>query len=133
QHNTLEVPAPRDGIKEWPIVGQKIHDVWSRAHADLPGLIQSMQPKIGELARKALSIVASIGVGMLQFLAAFVVAGILMAYGEMGTSGSRAIFECVIGRGRGEPFAKLSASTIRAVAKGVGRIVFVQRLRGGLA
>ena len=133
QHNTLEVPAPRDGIKEWPIVGQKIHDVWSRAHADLPGLIQSMQPKIGELARKALSIVASIGVGMLQFLAAFVVAGILMAYGEMGTSGSRAIFERVIGRGRGEPFAKLSTSTIRAVAQGVVGIAFVQAILVGLA
>src|SRR5262249_41946248 len=83
QHNTLEVPAPREGIKEWPIIGKRIHDVWSRAHDDLPGLIQSMQPKIGELARKALAIVASIGVGVLQFLASFIVAGILMAYGDM--------------------------------------------------
>src|SRR5512138_1320788 len=49
QQNTLEVPAPREGIRDWPIVGQKIYDFWSRAHTDLPGLVESMQPKIGEL------------------------------------------------------------------------------------
>jgi predicted PurR-regulated permease PerM len=133
QRNTLEIPAPREGIREWPIVGKKIYDVWSRAHDDLPGLVQSMQPKIGELARKALSIVASIGVGMLQFLASFIVAGILMAYGEAGTRGSRAIFERIVGSDRGETLAKLSTATIRAVAQGVIGIAFVQALLVGLA
>ena len=92
-----------------------------------------MQPKIGELARKALSIVASIGLGLLQFLASFIVAGIVMAYGEAGTRGSRAIFERVIGSGRGEAFAKLSTATIRAVAQGVIGIAFIQAMLVGLA
>jgi len=131
--NTLEIPAPRAGIKEWPFVGKKIDDVWSRAHDDLPGLVQSMQPKVGELARKALSIVANIGVGMLQFLASFVIAGILMAYGEAGSRGSRAIFERIAGNDRGEALAKLSTATIRAVAQGVIGIAFVQALLVGLA
>src|SRR5262245_40547459 len=69
QHNTLNIPAPRESVREWPIVGRKIHDVWSAAHSDLPGLVQRMQPKIGELARRGLSIVANIGLGVLQFLA----------------------------------------------------------------
>jgi len=133
QHNTLEIPAPREGIESWPIVGRKIYDLWSRAHADLPGLVQSMQPKIGQLARKALAVVASIGLGVLQFLASFIVAGILMAYGEAGAGGSRAIFERIIGGGRGEPFAKLSTATIRAVAQGVIGIAFVQALVVGFA
>jgi predicted PurR-regulated permease PerM len=133
QHNTLEIPAPPEGIREWPIVGKKIYGVWSRAHDDLPGLVQSMQPKIGELARKALSIVANIGVGLLQFLASFIVAGILMAYGEAGTRGSRAIFERIVGSDQGETFAKLSTATIRAVAQGVIGIAFVQALLVGLA
>jgi predicted PurR-regulated permease PerM len=133
QHNTLVIPAPPAGIEEWPIVGKKIDDVWSRAHDDLPGLVQSMQPKVGELTRKALSIVANIGVGMLQFLASFVVAGILMAYGEAGTRGSRAIFERIVGNDRGEALARLSTATIRAVAQGVIGIAFVQALLVGLA
>jgi len=133
QHNTLEIPAPREGVKDWPIVGTRIHDVWSRAHTDLPGLVQSMQPQIGKLARKALSIVASIGIGMLQFLASFVIAGILMAYGESGQRGSRAIFERIIGSERGDAFARLSTATIRAVAQGVIGIAFIQAILVGLA
>ncbi len=133
RENTLEVPPPREGIQDWPLVGPKLHDVWSKAHTDLPGLVQSMQPKIGELARKALAMVASIGLGILQFLASFIVAGILMAYGEAGTRGSRAIFERVIGGNRGESFRALSTATIRAVAQGVIGIAFVQAMLVGLA
>ena len=133
QQNTLEIPAPREGIRGWPIVGQKIYDFWSRAHTDLPGLVESMQPKIGEMARKALAVVANIGLGVLQFLASFVVAGIVMAYGEAGTRGSRAIFERIVGGGRGEPFARLATATIRAVAQGVIGIAFVQAILVGLA
>ena len=133
QHNTLVIPAPPAGIEEWPIVGKKLNGVWSKAHSDLPGLVESMQPKVGELARKALSIVASIGVGMLQFIASFIVAGILMAYGEAGTRGSRAIFGRIAGSERGEYFARLSTATIRAVAQGVIGIAFVQATLVGLA
>jgi predicted PurR-regulated permease PerM len=133
QDNTLEVPAPRESVREWPIAGEKVYDFWSKAHTDLPGLVQSLQPKIGELARKALSIVASIGFGLLQFLASFIIAGIVMAYGEESTRGCRAIFERVIGSGRGEPFARLSAATIRAVAQGVIGIAFIQAILVGLA
>ena len=133
KHNTLEIPAPREGIEDWPIVGKKIYGFWSKAHSDLPGLVQSMQPKIGELARKALSIVASIGLGILQFLASFIVAGILMAYGEAGARGSRAIFERIVGSERGESFARLATATIRAVAQGVIGIAFVQAILVGLA
>jgi predicted PurR-regulated permease PerM len=133
QQNTLKIPAPSAAVRDWPLVGERIHATWSRAYADLPGLVASMQPQIGELARKALSIVASIGLGMLQFLASFIVAGILMAYGETGAGASRAIFERIIGGGRGEAFARLSTATIRAVALGVIGIAFVQAILVGLA
>ena len=133
QQNTLDVPPPRESIRDWPVVGGKIYAFWSQAHADLPELVQSMQPKIGELARKALAIVASIGVGLLQFLASFIVAGIVMAYGDAGARGSRAIFARIMGSDRGEPFARLSTATIRAVAQGVIGIAFVQAILVGVA
>jgi predicted PurR-regulated permease PerM len=133
QDNTLQIPAPRPGIESWPFVGKKLHAVWSKAYADLPGLVESLQPKIGELARKALSIVAGIGFGLLQFFASVIVAGILMAYGDAGASASRSIFRRIIGSERGEAFAALSTSTIRAVALGVVGIAFVQAMLVGLA
>jgi predicted PurR-regulated permease PerM len=132
QNDTLEVPAPPDSVAGWPVVGEKVHGLWSRAHDDLPALIKSMQPKIGDLAKSALAFVASIGVGLLQYLAAVIIAGILMAFGASGSRGSLAIFERVAGTERGAEFTKLSTATIRAVAQGVIGVAFIQAIVVGL-
>ena len=132
QQNTLQIPVPAESVKGWPLIGGKLYGVWSKAHADLPALVQSMQPKIGEMARKALSVVANIGLGVLQFAASLIVAGILMAHGEAGARTCRAIVSRLVGRERGESFQRLSASTIRGVAQGVIGIAFVQAILVGL-
>jgi predicted PurR-regulated permease PerM len=132
QDNTLQVPPPRESVASWPVVGKKVHGLWERAHADLPGLVRSMQPKIGDLARSALSMVASIGGGILKFIAAFIVAGIVMGFGEAGARACRAIFARVFGSERGEQFTVLSVGTVRSVALGVIGIAFIQALAVGL-
>ena len=60
QQNTVQIPAPREGLKQWPIVGPNIYDTWSKAHSNLPALAQSMQPKLADLARRALKLVSSL-------------------------------------------------------------------------
>jgi predicted PurR-regulated permease PerM len=133
QANTLQIPPPREGVKSWPIVGEKIYDKWSSARTDLPGLIHSMQPKLGELARQAISMVASIGLSMLFFLVSFIVASILMAYGNSAQSTGQAVFTRLAGPKRGASLAKLSVATIRAVAQGVVGVAAIQALLIGLA
>ncbi|HEU4712480.1 MAG TPA: AI-2E family transporter [Pyrinomonadaceae bacterium] len=133
QQNTLQIPPPREGVKSWPIVGKNIYDTWSQAQADLPGLVQTMQPKIGELARSALGMVASIGGTMLLFLAAFLIGTIIMAYGDSASSGARAFFTRVAGPARGEALSKLALATIKAVALGVIGVAAIQALLVGLA
>jgi predicted PurR-regulated permease PerM len=128
QNDTLEIPPPPESVAGWPVVGPKVHGLWTRAHDDLPALIKSMQPKIGDIAKSALGFVASIGGGLLQFLASFIIAGILMAFGEAGDRGARAIFDRLVGTENGAEFAKLSTATIRAVAQGVIGVAFIQAI-----
>jgi predicted PurR-regulated permease PerM len=130
--NTLQIPAPPPSVAEWPIVGKKVHGLWSQAHADLPAVIQSMQPKLGDLSRKALGMVASIGGSMLLFLASFIIAGIIIAFGQSGARSADAIFDRIVGSRRGEQFAELSTATIRAVALGVLGVAFIQAIVIGL-
>jgi predicted PurR-regulated permease PerM len=132
QANTIEIPAPPDSIATWPFIGKKLHAAWSQAHSDLPSLVRSLQPKIGNLARAALAFVASIGVGLLQFLASFIIAGILMAFGRAGDRSMQAIFERVAGIEHGPEFARLATATIRAVAQGVIGVAFIQAIVIGL-
>jgi len=132
QANELQIPAPPASIESWPIVGGKLHALWSTAYEDLPALVQSLQPKFGDIAKGALGFVASIGVGLLQFLASFIVAGIIMAFGESGERAMRSIFRRIFGGPRGEAFATLSTQTIRAVANGVIGVAFIQAIIIGL-
>src|SRR4029077_11943951 len=69
---------------------------------------------------------------LLQFLAAFIIAGILMAFGKPATRGIVAIFERVAGPTRGAEFTKLATATIRAVAQGVIGVAFIQAILVGL-
>jgi predicted PurR-regulated permease PerM len=132
KENTLDVPAPTERVRHWPLVGPRIYALWSHAHSDLPGLVQSLQPKIGELARQALSIVARIGVDLLLVLASLVIAGIFMAYGRSGATSAVAIFSRLVGPDRGERFAKLSTATVRTVGQGVLGVAFIQSMILGL-
>ncbi len=131
--NTLQIPAPSEKVAGWPVVGKKAHALWAQAHDDLPALVKTMQPKLGELATKALSIVASLGGGLLMFAFAFVVAGIMMAWGESGARAMLEIFERIFGMARGKEFDKLSTATVRAVAAGVIGIACIQALIIGVS
>jgi predicted PurR-regulated permease PerM len=133
KNNTFAIPAPPAKVADWPLVGEKLAGAWSMAHADLPAFMQKLQPQIGGLAKKALGVVASIGSGMLLFLFSFIIAGVIMAFGESGERGVRAIFDRVVGKARGEELNKLSTATVRAVAMGVIGVAFIQAIIVGLA
>ncbi|MCU0938920.1 MAG: AI-2E family transporter [Burkholderiaceae bacterium] len=132
QQNTLKVPPPKPGVAALPVVGERLHAAWQLAHDDLPALVKSLQPKLGELAKAALAMVASIGGGILMFVAAFIVAGIIMAFGAAGDRASHAIFSRIVGVERGDEFTTLSVATVRAVAQGVIGIAFIQAILVGL-
>jgi predicted PurR-regulated permease PerM len=130
--HSLEVPAAPDALARVPLVGAKAHAAWTKAHDDPVTFLQGLQPQLSDLAKTALAFVASIGGGLLQFLASFVIAGIIMAFGRSGASGTVAIFERLAGAARGAEFARLATSTIRAVAQGVVGVAFIQALVTGL-
>jgi predicted PurR-regulated permease PerM len=133
KNDSLKIPAPASSIADWPIIGKKIHSYWLQLHSDLPAVIQSMQPKIGELAKHSLDIVAGTGSKILQFLLSFIIAGVIMTFGEPGRKAALAISERIVGIRRGQGFVILSTATIRTVAAGVIGIACIQALFIGLA
>ncbi|HEX9172552.1 MAG TPA: AI-2E family transporter [Telluria sp.] len=132
REGTLKIPAPSPDVATWPVIGPRLHELWAQAHADLPALVRGMQPQARDLARQALQVVASIASAALLFLLSFVVAGIIMAWGQAGARSIRAIFTRLVGIHRGDNFAMLCTQTIRAVALGVLGVAFIQALAVGL-
>jgi len=130
--NTFAIPAPPARVAELPVVGAKVHDAWTLAHEDLPSILQRMQPQLGELAAKSLEMVASIAGTVLLFMASFIIAGVIMAFGESGAQAAREIFGRIVGPQRGVEFARLSTATIRAVSLGVVGVAFIQAMVVGI-
>ena len=133
QSGELHVPAPQERVAHWPLIGKAAMDLWQRAYTDLPALVQSLQPQIGSLAKAALGAVAGIGLGVLMFVGAVVIAGLILSRGAAGARAGKAIFARVVGAERGARFAQLSAATIRAVAQGVIGVALIQALVIGLS
>ncbi len=132
QNNSLHIPLPPEKIAELPLVGEEIHSYWQEAATDLPALIQSMQPKIGHLTKKALSMIASMGTDILRFLFSFIIAGIIMSFGRPGAQSSLNISRRIVGESRASEFTNLCTATIRAVAQGVIGVALIQAILVGL-
>ncbi|WP_349570545.1 AI-2E family transporter [Azotobacter salinestris] len=129
---TFSVPQPPDSVAGWPLIGQPVHDLWQQAASDLSGSIQRFRPQIRELLLGLLARIAGIGTGLLLFIAALIIAGIIMAFGDLGHRSAHRIAARIVGPDRGEPLVELCTATIRTVAQGVLGIAFIQMLLVGV-
>ena len=60
--NTLQIPAPSADIASLPLIGTKLHAIWLKASVDLPSLLISYKPQLGDLAKQVVGMLASMGV-----------------------------------------------------------------------
>jgi predicted PurR-regulated permease PerM len=133
RHDEYHIPPPPESVAGWPLVGQRLYDTWMQASTDLTALMRKLGPQIKGLSMSLLGTVAGVGIGFLVFVAALIIAGIFMAFGESGHNSTVRIFSRVSGPERGQKMAALCTATIRAVAQGVVGIAFIQMLLIGVA
>lgn len=132
QAGTIVLPAPKESVSEWPLIGQQVYDAWSAASASLPDFIEANKTAIESMIGKGVSMGKSAAGGVFMFLGALIVAGIMMAFGEGGSQSMLAIFERIAGPGNGASVHKLSVMTTRSVAVGVLGVAIIQGVLMGL-
>ena len=128
----LHVPPPAESVASWPVVGKPLYDYWLQAATDLTGLMQKFAPQVKDVSLILLGKLAGFGIGLLMFMAALLIAGIFMAYGESGSRSAVQVASRIFGPGRGPQIAELCTATIRAVAQGLVGIAFIQMLLIGV-
>jgi len=132
ENNTITIKQPPPSIAEWPVIGNKLHGLWSQAANDLPALLQKMQPQLGNFSKSMLSFVGGAASGMFQFLFSLIIAGIMMAFGRSGSAVMLKIIRRLTGPAKGEQLYQLSTATIRSVSMGVIGVAFIQALLLGI-
>ena len=124
----VHIPPPPDAVAQWPLIGKQLHVFWTQVASDLTGVLQRLAPHLKDVTLSLLGKLAGVGIGMLVFIAALMIAGIIMAYGEAGHRSAQRIAARVIETERGDQLVELCTATIRAVAQGVIGIAFIQML-----
>ena len=125
------VPAPAESVKSWPLIGQRVHHWWSLAALDVKTMLVEAAPTLRPLSRKLLAVAATVGFGLLEFLAAIVIAGFLYAPGPRLAESLRAGLRLVFGD-RSDEMLRLTASTIHNVSRGVVGVAVLQAFLAGI-
>jgi len=128
---SLDIPAPAEKIKSWPVIGETIHNFWSLSSENLTAAVSKIAPHLKALGLWLLNTATGAGFGIVSFVIAIVIAGVLLTNGERGVQVARAIAVRLAGE-RGIEFVQLSGSTVRNVARGILGVAIIQAILAGI-
>jgi len=129
---TLTVPPPSDKVKDWPLIGEKLHSAWSLASTNLEGALEKFKPQVEAVGKWLLSGAAGVGGGVLMFVISIIIAGAFLVYGRSGSQAMESIAGRVMGKQNGKEFVDLTGATIRSVAQGVLGVALIQSVLAGI-
>lgn len=127
----FDVPPPNESVKSWPLVGERLFSAWSAAAGNFEEFLETYNDQLRGLASLAASKAASLGLTVLLFIAATVIATIMLSNDRAVVAAMRLFARRVAGE-RGDEMLDLSVATIRSVTVGVLGIAVLQALGTGL-
>jgi predicted PurR-regulated permease PerM len=127
----FSIPLPPESVRQWPLIGEQVHQLWSVAAADTKAMLLELAPKLKPYGSKVLGIGETMIVGLLEFIAAIVIAGFLFSPGPQLLGALRALLRRILSD-RGEEMVQLAGGTIRNVSRGVVGIAVLQAVLAGL-
>jgi predicted PurR-regulated permease PerM len=128
---TLNIPAPQEGVRSWPVIGESLYQFWDLASNNLDGALHKMTPQIKAFGGWLLSAAAGTGAGILKFVIAIIISGALLAHSSGSHQFARAIATRLASE-RGEDFVDLAGATVRSVAQGVLGVAIIQTILAGI-
>lgn len=128
----LRVPPPPDGVKEWPLVGGRLHDVWNQASSDPTGTLAALSPHLKKAGALVLAAAGEGGFGLLEFVFAIIIAGALLAKTESVGNFATAMIHRIFAE-KGQAVAELVNATLQSVTRGIVGVAVIQALLAGIA
>jgi predicted PurR-regulated permease PerM len=127
----LVVPSPPDGVRNWPLIGPQLFELWNQASNNIRAALREVAPHLKPLAGTMLGLAGNAGVGTLKFLLSVALAGFLFPYGSQLVAAGRGFLSRIVPE-QSEHFLELAGTTIRAVSQGVIGVAIIQSLLAGI-
>ncbi|MEH6577763.1 MAG: AI-2E family transporter [Amphritea sp.] len=131
ENDQLEIPPPPEGVAEWPLIGEKINELWAQASQDPKVMFGRYNSEVQAFMKWLLSTAAGASLNILIFIFSIIIAAVFMVSGNGVKDTFVAIFDRVAG-GRGAELTELSLSTVNSVVTGILGIALIQSLLAGL-
>ena len=129
---TLQVPPPADSVAEWPLIGEKVHGIWSKASTNLAATAKQFAPQLKKGGSWVLGMAAGAGADLLMFVIAVLISAVFMANAATISHFLELLAVRLAGE-QGRDFANLAGATVRSVAQGVLGVAVIQALAAGIA
>ena len=131
QAGELAVPPPPEGVRSWPLVGEHIFSVWTRASQNLEAVVRDRQEEVEVAAKWALSALTGLTGTVGQLLISILIAGAMLNTGESAMSFAQKL-SCRLAGETGADFVRLTTATIRSVFVGVLGVALIQAAGAGV-
>ena len=131
QTGTLEVPPPPASVVTWPLIGEPLDAFWRAASVNLAVALKPVTPQLKALGTWLLAGAAQAGLGILQFLVAIIISGMLLAYTQLVAPTVRTLGHRLAGD-QGADYIDVAEATVRSVARGILGVAIIQSLLAGL-
>ena len=128
EDGSVTIPPPSDSVADWPVIGERVHQVWSDANRNLEATLNQFQPQLQSMGQSLVSFAGSAAGSVFQFIFATIIAGVLLGQGQGGYQVTRNIANSLTGTESGEKLTNLSILTIRSVVKGVLGVAVIQTI-----
>jgi predicted PurR-regulated permease PerM len=125
---TLAVPPPSNRVKDWPLVGEQLHDTWSLAATNAGAVFEKFRPQIELVSKWLIAAAAGVGKGILMFFISIIIAGVFLVYARSGSKALESVTGRVLGHTLGHDFVDIAGTTIRSVAQGVLGVALIQSI-----
>ena len=115
---TLTIPIPQEEVKGWPLIGEKLFEIWNLAAHNLREFINTYSDELKEYGSWLVNAIAGLGLTIIQFIISVIIAGVLLAQAEAGNKTINQFAKRLVGD-QAEDFINLTGGTIRSVLQGI--------------
>lgn len=129
--NGIRVPTPPETVIAWPIVGERLYAIWLDASQNLESSLVKLAPYLKDAGLWLVSTMGDMGLGLVMFIVAIVIAGVLLPNGKRAANLARKVALIVAGE-QGPELAELAASSVQSVTRGVLGVAVIQSILAGL-
>jgi len=131
QAGTLTVPPPPEHVAAWPLVGKDLYRFWRLASEDLQEALRQLSPLLKDAGGWLLRVAAGAGLGLLQFVVAILIAGVLLARAAESGRAARAIAHRLSPE-HGLGYTETAQKIVHSVAAGIVGVALLQGLLAGV-